>query len=330
MSDEEGQGVPEAQEKEEEPKFFLDVILSRQINMKKVPQERAAKQREGEDPCAWFRLGFSVEAARTLTGDTLQQKVYGTIPETVPLRQLAFDALAGKQSVAISQWYDQKEPLQMRVAAQGAWDVLPHDQDAPIGGLLWGASLGEGGAVSETGKLEEEDDEGGAIVRKPGGAEQGQASKVDGRPVDGGKGKAVESSDDEEEARVREEGEMFDTLRDILAGADLREFNKKQARRQLEVALGKGEGSLEEMKRQIGEWVDTLMQEYKEGGWGGGGSTQGGGEGGGGGSRVDKDGGLQGKVGGGAGDIGKSAARSGDDDDDSGEDGEVPARRLFE
>ena len=48
------------------------------------------------------------------------------------------------------------------------------------------------------------------------------------------------------------------------------------------------------------------------------------------GSRVDKDGGLQGKVGGGAGDIGKSAARSGDDDDDSGEDGEVPARRLFE
>ncbi|KAJ1489553.1 SWIB/MDM2 domain-containing protein [Baffinella frigidus] len=61
--------------------------------------------------------------------------------------------------------------------------------------------------------------------------------------------------------RMNEDETMKDALREILATANLEEFTKKQARRQLEKALGKEEGSLEEMKAKIGEWVDTLMQE---------------------------------------------------------------------
>ena len=66
---------------------------------------------------------------------------------------------------------------------------------------------------------------------------------------------------DETPGKVEEDAKMKDALRVILATANLEEFTKKQARRQLEKALGKEEGSLEEMKAKIGEWVDTLMQE---------------------------------------------------------------------
>ena len=63
-------------------------------------------------------------------------------------------------------------------------------------------------------------------------------------------------------ARVWEEGEMLDALRGILvATADMSQLTKKRARRQLEAVMGKEEGSLEEMKAQIGGWVDTLIEE---------------------------------------------------------------------